>query len=169
MLSGLTEFYFSDIIRFVNVGERCNISGSIQFKKLIQKGDYETAVQVAKDQVENGAQILDINLDEGLIDGKAAMTKFMRLLQSNPEIANVPMMIDSSKFEVIEAGLQNAQGKCVVNSISLKEGEEDFIAKAKKIIKYGAAVVVMAFDEEGQATDVDRKVTICQRAYNLLT
>ena len=133
MLSGLTEFFFSDIIKFVNVGERCNISGSIQFKKLIQQGKYEDAVQVAKDQVENGAQILDINLDEGLIDGKQAMTRFMRLLQSNPDIANVPMMVDSSKFEVIEAGLQNAQGKCVVNSISLKEGEEDFLHKARII------------------------------------
>lgn len=169
MLSGLTEFLLSDIIRFVNVGERCNISGSIQFKKLIQKGDYEAAVQVAKDQVQNGAQILDINLDDGLIDGKQAMTKFMRLLQSNPEIANVPMMVDSSKFEVIEAGLENAQGKCVVNSISLKEGEADFLAKAAKIQKYGAAVVVMAFDEEGQATEVENKVSIAKRAYKLLT
>jgi 5-methyltetrahydrofolate--homocysteine methyltransferase len=168
-LSGLTEFLFSDIIRFVNVGERCNISGSIQFKKLIQKGDYEAAVKVAKDQVENGAQILDINLDEGLIDGKQAMTKFMRLLQSNPEIANVPMMVDSSKFEVIEAGLQNSQGKCIVNSISLKEGEEEFLNKAKIIQKYGAAVVIMAFDEEGQATEIERKVSISKRAYKLLT
>lgn len=169
MLSGLTEFYFSDIIKFVNVGERCNISGSIQFKKLIQKGDYEQAIKVAKDQVQNGAQILDINLDEGLIDGKQAMTKFMRLLQSDPEIANVPMMIDSSKFEVIEAGLQNAQGKCIVNSISLKEGEADFLAKAKTILRYGAAVVVMAFDEQGQATDADEKVSISKRAYKILT
>ena len=169
MLSGLTEFYFSDIIKFVNVGERCNISGSIQFKKLIQKGDYEQAIKVAKDQVQNGAQILDINLDEGLIDGKQAMTKFMRLLQSDPEIANVPMMIDSSKFEVIEAGLQNAQGKCIVNSISLKEGEADFLAKAKTILRYGAAVVVMAFDEQGQATDADEKVSIAKRAYKILT
>lgn len=149
MLSGLTEFILRDNIRFVNVGERCNISGSIQFKKLIQKGEYETAVQVAKDQVENGAQILDINLDEGLIDGKQAMKTFVRLIQSNPQIANVPLMIDSSKFEVIEIGLQNSQGKCVVNSISLKEGEEEFLYKAKIIRRYGAAVIVMAFDEEG--------------------
>jgi 5-methyltetrahydrofolate--homocysteine methyltransferase len=124
---------------------------------------------VAKDQVENGAQILDINLDEGLIDGKQAMTKFMRLLQSDPQIANVPMMVDSSKFEVIEAGLQNSQGKCIVNSISLKEGEEDFLEKARKIQKYGAAVVVMAFDEEGQATEVEKKISISKRAYKLLT
>ena len=126
-------------------------------------------MQVAKDQVENGAQILDINLDEGLIDGKQAMTKFMRLLQSDPQIANVPMMVDSSKFEVIEAGLQNSQGKCIVNSISLKEGEEDFLEKARKIQKYGAAVVVMAFDEEGQATEVEKKISISKRAYKLLT
>jgi 5-methyltetrahydrofolate--homocysteine methyltransferase len=124
---------------------------------------------VAKDQVENGAQILDINLDEGLIDGKQAMTKFMRLLQSDPQIANVPMMVDSSKFEVIEAGLQNSQGKCIVNSISLKEGEADFLEKARKIQKYGAAVVVMAFDEEGQATEVEKKISISKRAYKLLT
>lgn len=124
---------------------------------------------MAKDQVENGAQILDINLDEGLIDGKQAMTKFMRLLQSDPTIANVPMMVDSSKFEVIEAGLQNSQGKCIVNSISLKEGEEDFLEKARKIQKYGAAVVVMAFDEEGQATEVEKKISISKRAYKLLT
>lgn len=126
-------------------------------------------MQVAKDQVENGAQILDINLDEGLIDGKQAMTKFMRLLQSDPQIANVPMMVDSSKFEVIEAGLQNSQGKCIVNSISLKEGEADFLEKARKIQKYGAAVVVMAFDEEGQATEVEKKISISKRAYKLLT
>lgn len=124
---------------------------------------------MAKDQVENGAQILDINLDEGLIDGKQAMTKFMRLLQSDPQIANVPMMVDSSKFEVIEAGLQNSQGKCIVNSISLKEGEADFLEKARKIQKYGAAVVVMAFDEEGQATEVEKKISISKRAYKLLT
>jgi 5-methyltetrahydrofolate--homocysteine methyltransferase len=124
---------------------------------------------VAKDQVQNGAQILDINLDDGMIDGKAAMTKFCRLLQSNPDIANVPMMIDSSKFEIIEAGLQNCQGKCVVNSISLKEGEEDFLHKADIIRKYGAGVVVMAFDEEGQATSVEDKVKICKRSYKLLT
>lgn len=113
------------------------------------KADYEAALKVAKDQVQNGAQILDINLDEGMIDGVSAMVKFTRLIQSDPEIANIPMMIDSSKFEVIEAGLQNCQGKCVVNSISLKEGQEDFLRKAKIILKYGAAVVIMAFDESG--------------------
>jgi 5-methyltetrahydrofolate--homocysteine methyltransferase len=124
---------------------------------------------VAKNQVENGAQILDFNLDDGLIDGKTAMTRFVRMALSDPDIASVPLMIDSSKFEVIEAGLQNSQGKCVVNSISLKEGEADFLKKAKQILRYGAAVVVMAFDENGQATSVEDKVSICKRAYSLLT
>ena len=169
MFSGINEFVFTPNIPFVNVGERCNISGSIQFKKLIQKGDYETALQVAKDQVENGAQIIDINLDEGLIDGKQAMTKFVRLIQSDPGICKAPLMIDSSKFEVIEAGLQNSQGKCIVNSISLKEGHDEFVKKAKTIMKYGAGVVVMAFDEEGQATTVEQKVSISKRAYKILT
>lgn len=124
---------------------------------------------MAKNQVENGAQILDFNLDDGLIDGKTAMTRFVRMALSDPDIASVPLMIDSSKFEVIEAGLQNSQGKCVVNSISLKEGEADFLKKAKQILRYGAAVVVMAFDENGQATSVEDKVSICKRAYSLLT
>ena len=127
MLSGMTEFIHGDHIPFINVGERCNISGSAKFKKLIKADDYEKAVSVAKDQVESGAQILDFNLDDGLIDGKKAMTRFVRMSLSDPDIAKVPIMIDSSKFEVIEAGLQNSQGKCIVNSISLKGGEEEFI------------------------------------------
>ncbi len=122
MLSGMTEFILRDNIPFVNVGERCNISGSIAFKRLIKNGEFEKAIAIAKNQVENGAQILDFNLDDGLIDGKQAMTRFVRMALSDPEIASVPLMIDSSKFEVIEAGLQNSQGKCIVNSISLKEG-----------------------------------------------
>ena len=169
MLSGMTEFIHGDHIPFINVGERCNISGSARFKKLIKADDYEKAIAIAKDQVENGAQILDFNLDDGLIDGKKAMTKFVRLALSDPDIAKVPIMIDSSKFEVIEAGLQNCQGKCVVNSISLKGGEEEFKAQAKKILLYGAAVIVMAFDEEGQAATAADKIRICKRAYKILT
>ena len=149
MYSGMTEFIFTKNIPFVNIGERCNISGSIQFKKLIKNDKYDDAIAVAKAQVQNGAQILDFNLDDGLINGVSAMTKFVRLALADPEIASVPLMIDSSKFEVIEAGLQNSQGKAIVNSISLKEGEEEFLAKAREIQKYGAGVVVMAFDEEG--------------------
>ena len=149
MLSGMTEFILRDNIPFVNVGERCNISGSLAFKRLIKNGEFEKAIAIAKNQVENGAQILDFNLDDGLIDGKQAMTRFVRMALSDPEIASVPLMIDSSKFEVIEAGLQNSQGKCIVNSISLKEGQVDFLCKAKAILRYGAAVVVMAFDESG--------------------
>lgn len=147
MLSGMQEFILEDHIQFVNVGERCNISGSAKFKKLIKADKYDEAIAVAKDQVENGAQILDFNLDDGLIDGKKAMTRFMRMALSDPDIAKVPIMIDSSKFEVIEAGLQNCQGKSIVNSISLKVGEEEFKEQARTIMLYGAAVVVMAFDE----------------------
>jgi 5-methyltetrahydrofolate--homocysteine methyltransferase len=168
MLSGMEEFLFKDHIKFVNIGERCNISGSLKFKKLIKGDKFEDAIAVAKDQVENGAQILDFNLDDGLIDGKKAMTRFMRMALSDPDIAKVPIMIDSSKFEVIEAGLQNCQGKCVVNSISLKGGEEEFIANAKTIMQYGAAVVVMAFDEQGQAATILDKIRICKRAYKIL-
>lgn len=167
--SGMTEFIFTKNIPFVNIGERCNISGSIAFKKLIKEDKYDDAISVAKEQVRNGAQILDFNLDDGLINGVAAMTRFVRMALSDPEIASVPLMIDSSKWEVIEAGLQNSQGKAIVNSISLKEGEEDFLAKANEILKYGAGVVVMAFDENGQATSMEEKVSICVRAYKLLT
>ena len=168
MLSGMSEFIFADHIRFINVGERCNIAGSLAFKKLITAGDFDKAVSVAKSQVELGAQILDFNLDDGMIDGKAAMTKFMRMALSDPDIASVPIMVDSSKFEVIEAGLQQCQGKCIVNSISLKEGPEEFLRRAKVVQAYGAAAVIMAFDETGQAVSFDDKVAICKRAYDLL-
>ena len=168
-LSGLEAFNITPESLFVNVGERTNISGSRRFATLIKNEDYETAIEVARDQVENGAQIIDINMDEGLLDSKEAMIKFLNLIAAEPDISRVPIMIDSSKWEVIEAGLQCIQGKGVVNSISLKEGEEDFIDKSRQIKKYGAAVIVMAFDEKGQADSFERKVEICTRAYELLT
>jgi 5-methyltetrahydrofolate--homocysteine methyltransferase len=154
---------------FIHIGERTNVAGSARFKRLIQAGDYETALSVAREQIENGAQIIDINMDDGLLDGEQAMTTFLRLVASEPSIARVPIMIDSSKWSVIEAGLKCVQGKAIVNSISLKEGEEPFLEVARKIRRYGAAVVVMAFDEQGQADTVERKVSICERAYDLLT
>ena len=153
---------------FINVGERTNVTGSARFKKLVMAGDYGAALDVARQQVENGAQIIDINMDEGLLDGEQAMTTFLNLIASEPDIARVPIMIDSSKWSVIEAGLKCVQGKAIVNSISLKEGEEPFLKQARACRRYGAAVVVMAFDENGQAETVDRKVDICTRAYNLL-
>ena len=152
----------------MNIGERCNVAGSRRFANLIKESKYEEAVEVARKQVENGAQILDVNMDEGLLDGPAAMTKFLRLVCAEPDVARVPICIDSSDFRVIEAGLEACQGKCVVNSLSLKEGEADFLAKARLVKRHGAALVVMAFDEEGQATEVDRKVAICQRSHDLL-
>ena len=154
---------------FVNVGERTNVTGSARFKRLIKESDYATALEVARDQVENGAQIIDVNMDEGMLDSKEAMRTFLNLIAGEPDIARVPIMIDSSKWEVIEAGLQCAQGKCIVNSISMKEGEDKFIEQAQLCMDYGAAVVVMAFDEVGQADTEDRKVEICTRAYKLLT
>ena len=154
---------------FVNVGERTNVTGSAKFRKLIAAGDYPAAVEVARQQVENGAQVIDVNMDEGMLDGVAAMTTFLQLIAAEPDIARVPVMIDSSKWEVIEAGLKCVQGKPIVNSISLKEGEEIFLEHARLCLAYGAAVVVMAFDEEGQADTVERKVEICQRAYKTLT
>ncbi|MBE2207531.1 MAG: methionine synthase, partial [Saprospiraceae bacterium] len=154
---------------FVNVGERTNVTGSRQFAKLILNGDYATALEVARQQVEGGAQIIDVNMDEGLLDSEKAMTEFLHLLMSEPEIARVPIMLDSSKFSVIEAGLKCVQGKCVVNSISLKEGEAEFIRQARTVQRYGAAAVVMAFDEQGQADTIERKVDICERAYRILT
>jgi 5-methyltetrahydrofolate--homocysteine methyltransferase len=166
--SGLEPLIFTKAIPFVNVGERLNISGSRAFKNMIVKGEYERALQVARDQVDNGAQILDINMDDGLIDGVAAMTRMTRLIVSDPDVSKVPLMIDSSKFHVIEAGLKNVQGKSVVNSISLKGGEEEFLRQARIIQRYGAATVVMAFDENGQAATKEDKVRICTRAYNLL-
>jgi 5-methyltetrahydrofolate--homocysteine methyltransferase len=167
-LSGLEPFALTDDIPFVNVGERTNITGSAKFRRLIKDNEYGEALVVALQQVENGAQIIDVNMDDGLIDGVEAMTTFLHLIASEPDIAKVPIMIDSSKFEVIEAGLQCVQGKPIVNSISMKEGEEQFLAQARTCLDYGAAVIVMAFDEVGQADTVERKVDIARRAYHLL-
>ncbi|MEP0278427.1 MAG: methionine synthase [Nitratireductor sp.] len=168
-LSGLEPFVLTDDIPFVNIGERTNVTGSARFRKLITAGDYAAALEVARDQVENGAQVIDINMDEGLIDSKAVIVDYLNLVASEPDIARVPVMIDSSKWEVIEAGLKCVQGKAVVNSISLKEGEEAFLKQARLCRAYGAAVVVMAFDETGQADTKERKVEICTRAYKILT
>ena len=168
-LSGLEAFNITPDSLFVNVGERTNVTGSRRFETLIKNEDYETALEVARDQVENGAQLIDINMDAGMLDAKTAIVKFLNLIAAEPDISRVPIMLDSSKWEVIEAGLACVQGKGVVNSISLKEGEDDFLEKARLIRKYGAAVIVMAFDEEGQADTFERKVEICQRAYKLLT
>ncbi len=168
-LSGLEPFVLTRDIPFVNVGERTNVTGSAKFRKLITAGDYSAALVVARDQVENGAQIIDINMDEGLIDSEKAMVEFLNLIAAEPDIARVPVMIDSSKFPIIEAGLKCVQGKAIVNSISMKEGEEAFVKQAKLVRNYGAAVVVMAFDEKGQADTYERKVEICERAYKLLT
>ncbi|XP_072189410.1 methionine synthase isoform X3 [Excalfactoria chinensis] len=168
LLSGLEPFRIGPYTNFVNIGERCNVAGSRKFAKLIMAGNYEEALTVAKSQVEMGAQILDINMDDGMLDGPSAMTRFCNLISSEPDIAKVPLCIDSSNFSVIEAGLKCCQGKCIVNSISLKEGEADFLEKARKIKLYGAAVVVMAFDEVGQATETETKIAICSRAYQLL-
>lgn len=167
-LSGLEPFFKTDDIPFVNVGERTNVTGSAKFRKLITNGDYAAALDVARDQVENGAQIIDVNMDEGLIDSKQAMIDYLNLIAAEPDIARVPVMIDSSKWEVIEAGLKCVQGKAIVNSISLKEGEAAFLYHADLCRRYGAAVVVMAFDEKGQADTENRKVEICARAYDIL-
>ncbi|HEX7752972.1 MAG TPA: dihydropteroate synthase, partial [Novosphingobium sp.] len=158
-----------DSTRFVNIGERTNVTGSAAFKKLILAGDYAKAVEVARQQVENGAQVIDVNMDEGLLDAVVAMTTFLKLIAAEPDIARVPVMIDSSKWHVIEEGLKCVSGKPIVNSISMKEGEAPFLEQARKCMAYGAAVVVMAFDETGQADTKDRKVEICERAYKLLT
>jgi 5-methyltetrahydrofolate--homocysteine methyltransferase len=167
-LSGLEPFTLTPDINFVNVGERTNITGSAKFRKLIAADDYEGALEIARSQVENGAQIIDVNVDEGLIDSEAAMRRFLSMAAGEPAIARVPVMIDSSKWSVIEAGLKCIQGKGIVNSISLKEGEQAFIAHARQILRYGAAVVVMAFDEQGQADTRERKFEICRRAYDIL-
>ena len=167
-LSGLESFVIRPESNFINIGERTNVTGSARFKKLIKDGDFEAALSVARQQIQNGAQIIDINMDEGLLDSEKTMEKFLRLIASEPDIAKVPIMIDSSKWSVIEVGLKNLQGKGIVNSISLKEGEEIFLEQAQKIKDYGAAAVIMAFDEEGQADSFDRKVAICTRAYKLL-
>ncbi len=168
-LAGLEPLELTPDIPFVNVGERTNVTGSARFRKLITAGDYAAALDVAREQVANGAQVIDINMDEGLLDSRKAMVEFLNLIAAEPDIARVPVMIDSSKFEVIEAGLKCVQGKAIVNSISLKEGEEKFLAEARICRDFGAAVVVMAFDEAGQADTEDRKVEICTRAYRLLT
>jgi 5-methyltetrahydrofolate--homocysteine methyltransferase len=167
-LAGLEPLNITPDSLFVNVGERTNITGSARFRNLIKAGDYDTALGVAAQQVENGAQVIDVNMDEGMIDGLAAMDRFLKLVASEPDISRVPVMVDSSKFEVIEAGLKNIQGKPIVNSISMKEGEEKFVREARLCRKYGAAVVVMAFDEQGQADNLERRKEICGRAYRIL-
>ena len=167
-LSGLEPLIVTPESNFVNVGERTNVTGSRAFLRMIKEGDFDAALSVAREQVEGGAQIIDVNMDEGMIDGVEAMTKFLNLIASEPDIARVPVMIDSSKWEIIEAGLKCVQGKGVVNSISLKEGEGNFIEQAKKIKRYGAAVIVMAFDEKGQADSYDRRIEICKRSYDIL-
>lgn len=167
-LAGLEPFNITKDSLFVNIGERCNITGSARFKRLIIEEDYDTALDVARDQVENGAQLIDVNTDEGMLDSEAAMVKFLNLIASEPDISKVPVVVDSSKWEIIEAGLKCIAGKPVVNSISLKEGEEEFIEKAQKCLDYGAAVIVMAFDEDGQADNLERRKEICKRSYDIL-
>src|SRR5690606_37011902 len=168
-LSGLEPLQITPESNFINVGERTNVTGSARFKKLILEGRFDEAVAVARQQVENGAQVLDVNMDEGMLDSKAAMVAFLNLIAAEPDIARVPVMVDSSRWDVIEAGLKCLQGKGIVNSISMKEGEAEFLRQARLVRRYGAAVVVMAFDEEGQADTAERKVAICSRAYELLT
>lgn len=167
-LSGLEPLIITPESNFINVGERTNVAGSKKFLRLIKEEKFSEALDIARHQVEGGAQILDVNFDDGLLDGKAAMVKFLNLIASEPDISKIPIMIDSSKWEILEAGLQVVQGKCVVNSISLKEGEEEFINHAKKIKRYGAAVIAMAFDEDGQADNYDRRIEICKRSYDIL-
>src|SRR3546814_775621 len=168
-LSGLEPLQITPESNFINVGERTNVTGSAKFKKLILDNRYDEAVAVARQQVESGAQVLDVNMDEGMLDSEKAMVEFLHLIAAEPDIARIPVMVDSSKFSVIEAGLKCLQGKGIVNSISMKEGEEEFLRQARLVRRYGAAVVVMAFDEQGQADNAQRKVEICARAYDLLT
>ena len=168
-LSGLEPLIIRPETNFINVGERTNVTGSKKFARLIKEEKYEEALSVARDQVEGGAQIIDINMDDAMLEGIEAMTTFLNLVQAEPDIAKIPIMIDSSKFEIIEAGLKCVQGKCIVNSISMKEGEAKFIEQAHICKSYGAAIIVMAFDEKGQADTKDRKVEICHRAYKILT
>ena len=168
LLSGLEPLVITEETNFVNIGERTNVTGSLKFLRLIENQQYDEALEIAREQVLGGAQIIDINMDEGMIDGAAAMTTFLNLIAAEPDIARVPVMIDSSKWEIIEAGLKVVQGKCVVNSISLKEGEENFIHQAQTLKKYGAAVIVMAFDEDGQADTLERRIQICERSYKVL-
>ncbi|MGH6821374.1 MAG: homocysteine S-methyltransferase family protein, partial [Methylocella sp.] len=168
-LAGLEPLVFTPELNFVNVGERTNVTGSARFRHLIEENDYTAAVEIARQQVESGAQIIDVNMDEGLLDGPRAMTHFLHLIAAEPDIARVPVMVDSSRWDVIEAGLKCLQGKGIVNSISLKEGEASFLKQAQLVRRYGAAVVVMAFDEGGQAETVDHRLKIATRAYRLLT
>ncbi|HEY5803010.1 MAG TPA: dihydropteroate synthase, partial [Lysobacter sp.] len=168
-LSGLEPLQITPESNFINVGERTNVTGSAQFKKLIMDGRLDEAVVVARQQVESGAQVIDVNMDEGMLDSERAMVEFLNLMAAEPDIARVPVMVDSSRFSVIEAGLKCLQGKGIVNSISMKEGEAEFLRQARLVHRYGAAVVVMAFDEVGQADTIERKVEICSRAYRLLT
>src|SRR5689334_13255160 len=168
-LSGLEPLVVRPESNFVNIGERTNVTGSKKFARLIKENKYEEALSVARQQVENGAQVLDVNMDDALLDGVKAMTTFLNLLQSEPDIARIPLMIDSSKFEIIEAGLKCVQGKCIVNSISMKEGVEKFKKEARICRAFGASVVVMAFDEQGQADTLERRVNICVKAYDILT
>ena len=167
-LSGLEPLTVEKDRNFVNIGERTNVAGSAKFARLIREKNYDEALSIARTQVENGAQIIDVNLDDAMLDSKAEMIHFLNLIVSEPEISRIPIMIDSSKWEVLEAGLQCVQGKCLINSLSLKEGEEMFLKKAKKVKEYGAALVVMAFDEQGQADSYSRKIEVCERAYKLL-
>merc|ERR1719387_1823749 len=167
-ISGLEALTVDKNLGFMNVGERCNIAGSAKYKKLILNGEYDKALEIARAQAESGAQVIDVNMDEGLLDGEFAMKKFLNMLIPEPDISRLPLMIDSSKFHIVEAGLKCCQGKCIVNSISLKEGEEEFIKKAKIVKRFGAAVVVMAFDEKGQAAGYQDKIDMCKRAYDIL-
>ena len=168
LLSGLEPVKIAEDTLFVNIGERTNVTGSKAFARMILNGEFERALAVARQQVENGAQIIDINMDEAMLDSQAAMVRFLNLIASEPDISRVPIMIDSSKWSVIEAGLRCVQGKGIVNSISMKEGVEQFKHQAKLLRRYGAAAVVMAFDEQGQADTYQRKVEICERAYRIL-
>ena len=169
ILSGLEQFRLTPEITFVNVGERCNVAGSRKFLRLIKERNYEEALTIARKQVDDGALVLDINMDDGLLEAKDEMVHFVNMISSEPEIARVPLMIDSSDWDVVVAALKCVQGKSIVNSISLKEGEEVFIRHAKDVLRYGAAVVVMCFDEEGQATSFERRIEIASRAYKILT
>jgi 5-methyltetrahydrofolate--homocysteine methyltransferase len=168
VLSGLEPLVVNETTGFVNIGERSNVTGSRKFSRLIQDDQYEEAVDVARVQVEDGAQIIDINMDDAMLDGVVAMKRYLNLLASEPDVARVPFMIDSSKWEIIEEGLKCVQGKAIVNSISLKEGEEIFLEHARKCKMYGAAVIVMAFDEKGQADTYQRRIDICKRSYDTL-
>src|SRR5215471_6945844 len=167
-LSGLEPLTIGDDSLFVNVGERTNVTGSRAFAKLVLAGDFAGAVEIARQQVANGAQVIDVNMDEAMLDSKAAMTRFLRLIATEPDIARVPVMIDSSKWDVIEAGLKCVQGKAIVNSISLKEGEKEFLRQARLTRRYGAAAIVMSFDERGQADTFERRIEVARRAYDLL-